>query len=180
MRTILAATLATTLACGIASADTMPDHSHDFDFIIGKWTVHHHRLKARLADSHEWEDFAGTSQVWKTLNGHGTFDENFIDIPGGGYWADGIRAYDPRTATWRIWWLDARHPESSLEPPVQGRFENGIGIFETEDVQVGKPVIVRYTWSGITHDKAHWEQAFSTDGGKTWEMNWAMDLTRVK
>lgn len=157
----------------------MADASHDFDFIIGKWKVHHHRLKTRLAGSREWQDFEGTSQVWKTLNGQGTFDENFIDIPGGGYWANGIRAYDPKTDQWAIWWLDARHPES-IETPVRGRFENGVGTFQADDVQLGKPVIVRFVWSGITHDKAHWEQAFSPDGGKTWETNWVMDLTRVK
>jgi hypothetical protein len=178
MRTILAATLATTLACGIASADMMPDHGHDFDFIIGKWTVHHHRLKARLMDSHEWEDFAGTSQVWKTLNGHGTFDENFVDIPSGGYWADGIRAYDPKTQLWAIWWLDARNPHD-LEAPVKGNFQNGIGTFEADDTLRGKPIKVRFTWSGITANTAHWEQAFSPDGGKSWETNWVMDLTRA-
>jgi hypothetical protein len=169
---------AAALALALSGGTTMADASHDFDFLIGKWTVHHHRLKARLAGSHDWEDFEGTSQVWKTLNGQGTFDENFIDIPSGGYWANGIRAYDPKTDLWAIWWLDARNPES-IETPVRGRFQNGVGTFQADDVQVGKHVIVRFVWSGITHDKAHWEQAFSPDGGKSWETNWAMDLTRV-
>lgn len=157
----------------------MADASHDFDFVFGKWTVHHHRLKERLMDSHEWEDFEGTSQVWKTLNGQGTFDENFIDIPSGGYWANGIRAYDPKTDTWAIWWLDARNPRD-LEAPVIGRFENGIGKFCNDDTLRGKPIKVCFTWSAITPTTAHWEQAFSPDGGKTWETNWVMDLKRVQ
>ncbi|WP_343520085.1 hypothetical protein [Sphingomonas sp.] len=38
---------------------------------------------------------------------------------------------------------------------------------------------VMFRWSAITAASAHWEQAFSTDGGKTWESNWHMDFTRV-
>jgi hypothetical protein len=167
------------LALILSGGAAMADASHDFDFVIGKWKVHHHRLKARLAGSHEWEDFEGTSQVWKTLNGQGTFDENFIDIPSGGYWANGLRAYDPQTDQWAIWWLDARNPHD-LETPVKGRFANGEGRFCADDTLRGKPIKVCFTWSRITANTAHWEQAFSPDGGKSWETNWVMDLTRVK
>lgn len=181
MRIAPAAILSAALACGPALAQAPADtaaHIHDFDFIIGKWTVQHHRLKARLADSHEWEDFKGTSQVWKTLNGQGTFDENFIDIPSGGYWANGIRAFDPKTGLWAIWWLDARNPHD-LEVPVKGNFQNGEGAFYADDTLRGKPIKVRFTWTKITPTTAHWEQAFSPDAGKTWETNWVMDLARV-
>jgi hypothetical protein len=179
---LLAASLATAPAITTQPAQgetAMTDHAHDFDFLVGKWHVRHHRLKARLAGSHEWEDFDGTSQMWMTMDGQGTFDDNYIGIPSGPYRAVGIRGYDPKTQTWAIWWLDGRNPHT-LEKPVIGNFQNGIGIFETDDIQNGKHVIVRFTWSHITHTSAHWEQAFSPDGGKTWEMNWAMELTRVE
>ena len=42
-----------------------------------------------------------------------------------------------------------------------------------------KPIRVRFTWSKMTPASAHWEQAFSPDGGKTWETNWIMDMQRV-
>jgi hypothetical protein len=186
MRTTAALLLATSLATPPANA-TQPstgetavtDHAHDFDFLIGKWRVRHHRLKARLAGSHEWVEFDGTSQLWMTMDGHGTVDDNYIGIPDGPYRAMGIRGYDPRTQTWSIFWLDARNPHK-VEPPVIGNFQNGVGTFEGDDTFNGKPIVVRFTWSKITKNSAHWEQAFSPDGGRTWEVNWRMDFTRVE
>jgi hypothetical protein len=152
---------------------------HDFDFLVGSWRVHHRRLKLRLAGNHDWEEFEGTSRLEMTMAGAGTVDDNWLDLPGGAYRAVGIRAYDPKTGLWSIWWLDGRNPQGPLDPPVRGRFENGIGTFTGNDTFNGKPIVVRYTWSRITPTTCHWEQAFSPDGGKTWETNWVMDLTRV-
>ena len=156
----------------------MTDHSHDFDFLIGKWRVHHWRLKDRLADSHEWVEFEGTSALWMTMDGHGTVDDNFIGLPDGAYRAVGIRSYDPKTQTWAIWWLDSRNPQK-IEPPVIGNFHDGVGSFEGDDTFGGKPIKVRFVWSRITSNSAHWEQAFSADGGRTWETNWRMDFVRA-
>ena len=174
------------LASGTAPAATpspgsaaITDHSHDFDFLIGKWNVHHWRLKDRLAGNHDWVEFEGTSDLWMTLDGRGTVDDNYIGLPSSPYRAVGIRAYDPAAQTWAIWWLDERQPRK-IEPPVFGNFQNGIGTFEGDDTFNGKPIKVRFTWSKITASSAHWEQAFSADGGKTWETNWRMDFTRVQ
>jgi hypothetical protein len=158
---------------------TMTDHAHDFDFLIGKWRVPHWRLKDRLAGSHDWVEFDGTSELWMTMDGHGTIDDNYIGLPGGPYRAVGIRGYDPKTGVWAIWWLDGRNPRD-IEPPVFGNFKDGVGTFEGDDTFNGKPIKVRFTWSRITANSAHWEQAFSPDGGKTWETNWRMDLTRAQ
>jgi hypothetical protein len=162
-----------------AEGGSVADHAHDFDFLIGKWRVHHWRLKDRLAGSRDWVEFDGTSQLWMTMDGKGTIDDNYIGLPDGPYRAVGIRAYDPKTATWAIWWLDERNPRV-IEQPVFGNINNGVGIFEGDDTFRGKPIKVRFTWSHITPDSAHWEQAFSPDGGKTWETNWRMELTRVQ
>jgi hypothetical protein len=175
---IVPGALAITIAKGEAA---VTDHSHDFDFLVGKWRVHHWRLKERLANSHDWIEFEGTSQLWLTLNGHGTVDDNYIGLPSGPYRAMGFRCYDPKTQMWRIWWLDERDPVNTVaSPPVMGNITDGAGVFESPDTFNGKPIVVRYTWSKITHNSAHWEQAFSPDGGKTWETNWRMDLTRMK
>ncbi len=157
----------------------MTDHAHDFDFLVGKWKVHHFRLKERLAGSHEWVEFDGTSQFWKTMGGLGNVDDNVIELPGGTYRAISVRGYDPKTGTWAIWWLDARNPHK-IEPPVIGNFENGVGTFIGDDTFNGKPIKVRFIWSRITTNSAHWEQAFSPDGGKTWETNWRNDFTRIE
>ena len=187
-RCILAAgLLAASVVLARASADSpppapsAPDLSglHDFDFLVGDWRVHHFRLKERLADSREWVEFEGTCALRPTMGGWGNVDDNVLDIPGGSYRAMGIRAYDAKSGQWAIWWVDGRNPFGDLDPPVKGRFQDGVGAFYADDTLRGKPIRVRYLWSGITPTSAHWEQAFSSDGGKTWEINWRMDLTRV-
>jgi hypothetical protein len=151
---------------------------HDWDFLVGRWNVKHRRLKARLAGSTEWEEFNGTSTEWLTMGGAGTFDDNVIELPSGTYRAVGIRAYDPKSRQWSIWWLDERHP-TAIEPPVMGGFKDGTGTFIGDDTFNGRPIKVRFRWSKITANSAHWDQAFSPDNGATWETNWDMDFTRA-
>jgi hypothetical protein len=152
----------------------------DFDFLIGHWQVHHRRLKERLANSHEWIEFAGTSIVWKVMGGYGTMDDNVLELPAGTYRAAGLRAFDPKSGQWSIWWLDSRMPLGPLDPPVRGHFRDGVGTFFSDELFNGRPIRVRFTWSDITPTTCHWEQAFSTDGGATWEPNWVMDFKRVQ
>ncbi len=151
-------------------------HEHDWDWLVGSWNVRHRRLKARLAGSTEWEEFDGTSVLWLALGGLGTVDDNLLELPGGTYRAVGIRAFDPDERRWSIWWLDARTP--TIEPPVRGGFEDGVGTFIGDDTLDGRPITVRFQWSQITPTSAHWEQAFSPDGGESWETNWIMEFTR--
>lgn len=166
-------------ATASTGASTVTDHSHDFDFLVGKWKVHHWRLAQRLAGNHDWVEFDGTSRLWLTMDGHGTIDDNYVGLPGGPYRAVGIRCYDPKTQQWAIWWLDQRQPRI-IEPPVFGNFQNGVGTFEGDDTFNGKPIKVRFVWSKVTPNSAHWEQAFSADDGKTWETNWRMEFTKVQ
>ena len=58
-----------------------------------------------------------------------------------------------------------------------GRFEAGIGTFYADDSFGGRPIRVRFLWTGTGTPSPRWEQAFSTDGGATWETNWEMDFT---
>lgn len=152
-------------------------HEHDFDWLVGDWKVRHHRLKERLMGSNEWEDFDGTSKLWLTLGGLGTVDDNLLELPAGTYRAVGIRAFDPDAKHWSIWWLDARKKE--IDPPVKGNFKDGMGEFIGDDTLRGMPVKVRFRWTKIDTPAPHWEQAFSPDGGKTWEDNWHMDFRRA-
>jgi len=150
----------------------------DFDWLHGAWRVRHRRLKTRLANSREWQEFDGTCVCQPLLGGLGNVDDNWLDLPAGAYRGVGLRAYDPKSRTWAIWWLDDRNPHA-LDVPVIGRFENGVGTFLADDVQEGRPVKVRFQWSQITPRSAVWEQAFSADGGQTWEINWHMEFTRT-
>lgn len=150
----------------------------DFDFLIGSWRVAHRRLKDRLADSQEWVEFAGTTVVQKTLGGLGNMDDNMLDSPDGAYRAVTLRSFDAETRQWSIWWLDGRHP-GTIDAPMVGRFEAGVGTFYADDTFSGRPIRVRFLWTLPKPDTPRWEQAFSTDGGATWETNWVMDFTRA-
>jgi hypothetical protein len=150
----------------------------DFDFLIGDWRVHHRRLKERLAGCREWVEFEGSSTARKILGGFGNIDDNVLDLPGGRYRAATLRSFDPATGLWSIWWLDGRRPHH-LDTPVVGLFENARGLFYADDMLDGTPIKVRFTWFAYDADTARWEQAFSDDGGITWETNWTMDFARM-
>jgi hypothetical protein len=113
------------------------------------------------------------------MGGLGNVEDHVLDRPGGVSKAVGLRAYDAKSGQWAIWWVDGRNPLAALDPPVQGRFERGIGTFYSESTADGKTTLTRYTWSNISPTSAHWEQGFSTDGGKTWDTNWYMEFTRT-
>lgn len=152
---------------------------NDFDFLVGHWTVRHRRLKERLVGCAEWEEFPGTCSLRPLLNGQANVDDNVLALPSGTYRAASIRAYDPATRRWSIWWLDSRHPHE-LGVPVVGAFENGIGTFFADDTLNGQPIRVRFLWTDITAASARWQQAFSNDGGATWETNWVMEFQRLE
>ena len=152
---------------------------HDFDFLVGHWQVHHRRLKERLADNHEWIEFEGSSVVRKILGGFGISDDNVLELPEGTYRGASLKSFDAKSGQWSIWWLDSRTPLGPLDPPVRGSFRDGTGTFLADEVLNGRPIRVRFTWSGITPTSCHWEQAFSIDGGSTWETNWLMDFKRI-
>lgn len=180
--------MATMAIAGLAAAFGVPrfagaedgkiGNEHDWDWLVGNWDVWHRRLKQRLAGGKEWDEFAGKSNMWLTLNGLGTIDDNSLDLPGGTYRALGIRAFDPATRKWSIWWLDGRNP-TRIDPPVVGTFAGDSGTFVGKDEFNGKPITVRFRWQEIHGPKPHWEQAFSTDGGATWEVNWVNHFTRT-
>ncbi len=150
----------------------------DFDFWMGRWNVHNRRLRERLAGSTEWEEFAATSVARKTLDGLGNEDV-FRTQHDGGFTGMSFRFFDPRSAQWSIYWADSRRP-GLLDPPVVGDFDGDVGIFEGDDELGGRPVRVRFTWSRIATETPRWEQAFSADGGETWETNWVMDFSRAR
>jgi hypothetical protein len=149
----------------------------DFDFIVGRWTVQHRRLLRRLAGGTEWQTFGGTSVAQAILGGDGTFDDNVIELPAGLYRAATLRSYDAAQQQWSIWWLDPRNP-GPLDPPMKGRFEGGQGLFYADETFEGRPIRVRFIWSRLDTPQPRWEQAFSADGGLTWETNWEMDFSR--
>src|SRR5262245_52688867 len=120
------------------------DGRHDFDFLAGRWSVAHRRLRRRLAGDTAWDEFGGLCELRPMVGGLGNVDDNIIDLPAGRYRAASVRAFDPATGLWSIWWIDGRNPR--LEPPVRGRFENGGGTVLGHGGVEGRPVRARYRW----------------------------------
>lgn len=180
MAALFAKTAAALASPDGASADPalLRDGRRDFDFLAGRWTVAHRRLRQRLVGDACWEEFGGVSENRLVVGGLANVDDNVLELPAGTYRAATLRVFDPATGLWSIWWVDGR--TARLEPPVRGRFEGAVGTFHGEDLlDDGRPVRVRFTWSGITPRSARWDQAFSADGGATWEHNWTMRFERA-
>lgn len=147
----------------------------DFDFIIGDWSVRHRRLNSRLTGCTDWTEFSGLSSTRKILGGFGNVEDNVLSFPDAEVRAAAFRSFDPQTRTWAIWWLDGRAPHS-LDAPVVGGFSGPVGVFFANDTLDGKPIKVRFTWNANPGGNPIWEQAFSGDGGTTWETNWVMEF----
>ena len=153
------------------------DGRNDFDFLIGTWKVHHHMLKDRLKGSEEWIEFEGDTVGRKILNGLGNLDDNIIHMQTGPVQAMTLRLFNPASKEWSIYWSTDR--TGTLDVPMIGGFKDGVGEFYSQEIFEGRHVYNRFIWSKITANSARWEQAFSEDGGKTWETNWVMEFQRV-
>jgi hypothetical protein len=160
-------------------SETMQTRStaRDFDFWMGGWSVRNRWLRTRLAGSTDWEEFNASVVARPTLDGLGN-EDMFRTDHAGGFTGMSFRFLDPEAGRWSIYWADSRRP-GLLDPPVLGGFDGDSGVFEGDDVLDGRPIRVRFTWSEITTPTPRWEQAFSDDGGETWETNWVMDSTRI-
>jgi hypothetical protein len=154
----------------------MEPSTRDFDFWMGRWKVHNRRLRKRLAGSDEWDEFEATSVARPILDGMGNEDEFRTDYDGG-FIGMSFRFFDPAKKRWSIYWAATRQC-GELDPPVFGTFSGDTGVFEGTDVFEGRPILVRFSWSGVTTPTPRWEQAFSDDGGENWETNWIMGFTR--
>ena len=148
---------------------------HDFDFFHGTWRVEHRRLRERLAGCDEWLTLEGMAYVRPVLGGLGNIDSLTLD--GDDFEGVTLRLFDLEEGIWRIHWADTRR--GRLDPPLAGRFHDRVGEFYGDDVHDHRPVKVRFIWRDLDANHASWEQAFSPDGGQTWETNWVMKFTRV-
>ena len=158
-----------------ASAIQLPTGDiHDFDFEVGSWNMANRRLKARGVGSNDWEEFQTFSKGTQYLGGMVSIDE--MTAPSKGWKGLTVRVFDAEKKQWSIYWVNSK--VGRMDPPQVGGFTGNRGEFYGEDVDDGRPVKVRYTWIKTGPQTAHWEQAFSYDGGRTWETNWMNELTR--
>lgn len=153
------------------------DGQHDFDFELGSWKIHLKRRLHPLTGSNTWVEFDGTSVTRKVWDGRSQIEEFETDGAGGHIEGLTLRLYNPRTRQWSLYWANSKN--GTLDPPQVGQFKNGVGEFDAMDALDGKAILVRFIWSKTESTTPHFEQSFSDDGGKTWEVNWITDQTRV-
>lgn len=152
------------------------DGQHDFDFEIGTWTTRLSRLRNPLSGSTAWIDYAGTTVVRKVLDGRANLAELSVDGPAGRIEGLSLRLYEPGTRRWTLNF--ANIADGLLTQPMAGAFHDGRGEFFADDTFNGRPIRVRFVIMALERDQYRFEQAFSEDGGKTWEVNWIATDTR--
>jgi hypothetical protein len=162
-----------------ASPQAPPPHDgqHDFDFEIGKWKTHVSRLQHPLTGSTSWVQYDGTSVVRKVWDGRANLLEFEADGAAGHLELASFRLYNPESRQWSLNLASSR--SGALGTPAIGEFKNGRGEFFDQETLNGRAILVRFVISAITAESCHFEQAFSDDGGKTWEVNWVADDTRA-
>ncbi len=154
------------------------DGQHDFDFEIGTWKTHLSRLLHPLTGSTSWVEYEGTTVVHKVWNGRANLVELEAAGPAGRLQALSLRLYDPQSRQWSLNFSNSN--AGTLSPPSIGEFKDGRGEFFAQESLNGRAILVRFVISIITPDSCRFEQSFSDDGGKTWEVNWIAVDTRVK
>lgn len=150
----------------------------DFDFELGTWKTRVSRLVRPLTGSTTWAQYEGTSVVRKLSAGRANLVELDVAGPAGRIEGVSLRLYNPQARQWSLNFSNLS--AGTLTPPVIGAFEGGRGEFYGQDTLDGRAILVRFVISDITPDSCRFEQAFSDDGGKTWEVNWIATDTRMK
>jgi hypothetical protein len=163
------------------SQATVPnrDGQHDFDWEIGTWTTNVRVLRNPLSGkAPEWAEYKGTSVIRPLLGGRANFVELSVGGPAGRIEGGSLRLYNPQSRQWSLNFASLRN--GMLTAPVYGAFDGrGRGLFYGQDIIDGRAILVRFVITQVSEKEAHFEQAYSADGGVSWEDNWiAVDTRR--
>jgi hypothetical protein len=180
-----AVVIAFAMLCGVvepqssgAAQTPARDGQHDFDWEIGTWKLHVQRLKKPLTGSKEWVELDGTVEARKVWEGRANLAEIKVDGDGKHIEFLSLRLYNPETHQWSLNFANVT--SGTLNTPMFGDFKSGRGEFYDQESFNGKMILVRFLFMGTSADQGRSEQAFSEDGGKTWETNWINTYTRLK
>jgi hypothetical protein len=163
-----------------AASDKAHDGQHDFDYLVGSWNIHLKRRLRPLTGSNEWIEFDGTVVCRQIWNGNAELEEFNVDSPEKNIHIRGlaVRLYNPTSRQWSIYWANEKNGAMDATPQI-GHFKDGRGEFYGQDTLDGKLIFVRFSWTNTTSAAPHFEQSYSDDGGKTWEVNWITEQTRA-
>lgn len=146
----------------------------EFKFLAGEWKIQHRKLKT--GSTTEWVETEGTATCFDILGGFGSVEE--LRIPSWNFSGMGLRLLDVEKKVWQDFWVNSRNGVMGTEPTL-GVFIDNIGTFDSIYQEGDKEMISRGVWDRITPNSHRWYQTNSSDGGKTWDLNWTMDWTRA-
>jgi hypothetical protein len=161
-----------------AAAAVSPSGQNDFDFEMGVWRTHLKRLLRPLTGSTTWVEYEGTTVVRKVWDGRANLVELDVKGPAGRIEALSLRLYNPSARQWSLNF--SNRASGSMGIPAIGEFRDGRGEFYNQETLNGRAILVRFVISDITTHSCRFEQAYSDDGGKTWEVNWIATDTRER
>ncbi len=159
------------------AASAARDGQHDFDFEIGTWKTHLRRRLHPLTGSTTWVDYDGTSTIRKVWNGRANLVELEADGPAGHIEALSLRLYNPESHQWSLNFSNSAG--GTMTTPSVGEFHGGRGEFIDQEAFGPRMILVKFAIAKISPTACHFEQSFSDDAGKTWELNWIADDTLV-
>ncbi|NLG75992.1 MAG: hypothetical protein GX535_07125 [Xanthomonadaceae bacterium] len=153
------------------------DAARAFDSHIGTWHTTLKVLKDPLTGSTTWLSYEGTTTVRPVLHGRANLAE--LEVAGEAGRIDGVslRLYNPRSGQWTLNYANLAN--GMLTTPSIGGFDGGRGEFYSDEKIGGRDVRVRFVIEPQGPDVIRFEQAFSIDSGRTWEVNWIATDTRV-
>jgi len=162
-----------------AQTRTAPrDGQHDFDFEIGTWKTQVKRRLGPLTGSNVWTELNGITVVKKVWDGRANLVELVAEGPKGKFEGLSLRLYNPQARQWSLNF--ASSSDGMLAVPTIGEFKDGRGEFYAQETLNGRAILVRFVITQLGPDVCRFEQAFSDDGGQSWEVNWIATDTRVK
>lgn len=169
--------LAVPFSSVLAQETVRRDGQRDFDFEIGTWQTRLSRLAKPLSGDTTWIQYAGTTVVRKVWDGRANLVELDVAGPAGRIEGLSLRLYNPQSRQWSLNFSNSRG--GTLAVPSVGEFRNGRGEFYSHEEYDGRMILVRFVILPLTPDSYRFEQSYSDDGGRTWELNWVAIDTRV-
>jgi hypothetical protein len=165
-------------APAVAGPQQLRDGQHDFDFHFGTFKTHIRRLVHPLSGSTAWVELDGTVTTRKIWDGRANLEELEAGNATAHFKGLTLFLYNPESHQWSQNF--ANIDEGALsQTPLIGEFKDGRGELFDQETFNGRTILVRFVWSDINPNSHHVEQAFSDDGGKTWEPNFVANLTRI-
>ena len=153
------------------------DGAHDFDFDLGVWRTHITRRLHPLTGSDETIQLTGTVTVRKLWDGRAQVEEIEADGPKGHWEGMTVFLYDREACQWSMNF--ANSSVGRFTTPMTGGFENGRGELISQDTLDGRWILVRGVWSNITPTSHTYQESYSADGGRTWEVVFTATKTKA-